>query len=152
MATGTAATSSCCRWHCAKGIINLFFLYGSPFRTFGSHFLVFDAKMSPRMNEAKLMCGRRSAFHLVQYTWGYQDYSRLQRDLASIMLLPWLDLIIEVAGAFQFSMELLSVLNLRMLSWRYVVAWRIFFWMFERLILFYHDLPDLSNDLAMLSC
>ena len=89
--------------------------------------MLIDAKMSPRMNEAKLMCGRRSAFHLVQYTWGYQDYSRLQRDLVSIMLLPWLDLIIEMVGAFQFSMELLSVLNLSRLSWRYVVAWRVFF-------------------------
>jgi len=154
MATGTAATSSCCRWHCAKGIINLFFCmaHHSEPSVFLCSMLI-DAKMSPRMNEAKLMCGRRSAFHLVQYTWGYQDYSRLQRDLVSIMLLPWLDLIIEMVGAFQFSMELLSVLNLSRLSWRYVVAWRVFFlnaWTSNPF--FYRDLPDLSNDLAMLSC
>jgi len=58
--------------HAVDGVVPkvllTYFLYGSPFRTFGSYFLVFNAKMSPRMNEAKLMCGRRSAFHLVQYT------------------------------------------------------------------------------------
>lgn len=71
------------------------------------------------MSVAKLMYGQRSAFHLVPYTWGNQEYSRLLRGLELTMLLPWLDLIIETVGAFQFLTELLYVTNLRIQFWRY---------------------------------
>lgn len=112
--------------------------------------ILIHAKMSPRMNEAKLMYGQISAFRLVLYTWGYQDYSRLQRDLASTTLLLWSDLIIAVVGAFQFLMGLLSVPSSEVLSWRYVFMGECFFFQYLKpfIMLLSLSIPDLLCDLV----